>query len=151
MLTQRKRRMKTHKFRHQVHFWASEDTFVKKRVTSASGSRIARSLPAWLVLFSPWESMCVSSWQNVVLETSAVAGTTTVVVLSTLAGVSLCLYVDRYLSPWWRHNWARYGHETLQVCWHQTEGQVWGWVWSDLERQLVDGRWGCCDPSPDGL
>ncbi len=58
----------------------------------------------WLVSFSSCESMClcifvclylcVSSWQNVLLETLTVAATTSKVVLSTLQGGNIRLWAE---------------------------------------------------------
>ena len=47
-----------------------------------------------MVLFSPRQSLCVSSQQNVVLETCTVLGSTTEEVLSILEGVYMS--VDRF-------------------------------------------------------
>lgn len=56
------------------------------------------------------------SWQNMVLETHNVIGTSTKAVLSILAGVYVC--VDRFC-----HILATCSCKTWQVCsWHQNEG-----------------------------
>lgn len=61
-----------------------------------SSGKQAAVATAWVVLFSPWDSdsacVCVTSWQNVLLETPTATGTTTALLLSTLAGV--CVWTD---------------------------------------------------------
>jgi len=52
------------------------------------------AVTAPLVLFSPRESMVESSWQNVVLETPSVFGTTTEAVLSTFPVGYLSVWTD---------------------------------------------------------
>lgn len=67
-----------------------------------------------------WVCVCVwrmSSWQNVALKISYIAGTNTEVVLI-LRQVYICLSVgvDSFLSASWHPNCARCSHETSQMC-----------------------------------